>query len=113
MPTAPACGRCVSTATYRNIVVSRARSDIAVDNAAAAPPFPTATTRLDSLKVFAIYKLKERLSLTGSFAWEHYESQDWRLGGVQAGTLPNLLLFGAQPPHHNVSVLWVELRYRF
>ncbi|MEO7707387.1 MAG: MtrB/PioB family decaheme-associated outer membrane protein [Caldimonas sp.] len=96
-----------------DVVVSRARSVIGVDNAAGAPPFPTASTRLDSLKMFATYKLKERLWLTGSFAWEHYRSQDWRLAGVQAGTLPNLLSFGAQPPDYNVGVLGVVLRYRF
>ncbi|MEO8312711.1 MAG: MtrB/PioB family decaheme-associated outer membrane protein [Caldimonas sp.] len=96
-----------------DVVLSKARSDIAVDNGAAAPPFPTATTRLDGLKVYATYKLKERLSLTGSFAWERYESQDWRLDGVLPGTVPNLLSLGAQPANYSLSVLRVALRYRF
>ena len=75
--------------------------------------FPTATTALDSLKLYATYRLKDNLSVTGSYWYEHYEAQDWRLDGVLPATIPNVLTFGEQPPHYRVNVFRVALRYRF
>ena len=96
-----------------DLSISRSRSDIAVDSGAAAPPFPTATTKLDSLKLYATYKLKDNLWLTGSYWYERYDAQDWRLDGILPATLPNLLAFGVEPPHYTVNVLRVAVRYRF
>jgi MtrB/PioB family decaheme-associated outer membrane protein len=96
-----------------DLTISRSRSDVAVDNSANAPAFPGATTSLDSLKLYATYKLKDNLSVTGSYWYEHYDSQDWHLDGISPGTVPNLLAFGAQPPRYNVNVFRVAMRYRF
>lgn len=51
--------------------------------------------------------------LTGSYWYERYDSQDWRLDGVLPATIPNLLAFGAQAPNYSVNVLRVAMRYRF
>ena len=96
-----------------DLTISRSHSDVAVDNSAAAPPFPTATTQLDSLKLYGTYKLKDNLWVTGSYWYEHYDSQDWQLDGITPATIPNLLALGAQPPRYNVNVFRVALRYRF
>jgi len=96
-----------------DFTISRSRSDVAVDNSAAAPPFPTATTQLDSVKLYATYKLRDNLSVTGSYWYEHYDSQDWQFDGILPATIPNLLALGAQPPRYNVNVFRLSLRYRF
>jgi hypothetical protein len=92
---------------------SRSRSHVTVDAGAAAPPFPTAATSLDSLRRKATYRLKDNLSLVGSYWYESYDAQDWRYDGVLPATIPNLLAFGEQPPHYRVHVLQVALRNRF
>ena len=65
------------------------------------------------MKLYATYKLKDNLWLTGSYWYERYDSQDWRLDGVLPATIPNLLAFGAQAPSYSVNVLRVAMRYRF
>ena len=96
-----------------DFTLSRSRSDVAVDNILAAPPFPTARTKLEAIKLYGTYSLKDNLSITGSYHYEHYDSTDWRLDGIAPGTVPNLLTLGAQSPNYSVNVLRVAMRYRF
>jgi opacity protein-like surface antigen len=86
---------------------------VTIDTGALNPPFPTATTALDSVKLFATYRLRENVSLTGSYGYERYEARDWRLDGVLPATVPNLLALGELPPRYHVHVIRVGLRYRF
>jgi MtrB/PioB family decaheme-associated outer membrane protein len=96
-----------------DLTVSRSRSDIAVDNILAAAPFPTARTKLETFKLYGTYNLKDNLSITGSYQYEHYDTTDWRLDGIAPGTVPNLLSLGAQSPNYSVNVFRVAMRYRF
>jgi MtrB/PioB family decaheme-associated outer membrane protein len=96
-----------------DVTFSRSRSDVSVRTALVEPPFPTAKTTLDSLTVYANYKLKDNLSIVGGLTFEHYDSDDWRLDGVAPGTVPNLLALGTQSPHYSVTWVRVALRYRF
>ena len=96
-----------------DLTVSRSRNDVAVDNALAAPPFPTAETRLEALKLYGTYNLKANVSIIGSYHYEHYDAQDWRLEGIGPATVPNLLALGMQPENYSVSVFRVALRYRY
>jgi len=96
-----------------DLTVSRSRSDVAVDNILAAPPFPTARTKLEAIKLFGTYTLKDNLSITGSYHYEHYDSTDWRLDGIAPGTVPNLLTLGAHSPNYSVNVFRVAMRYWF
>jgi MtrB/PioB family decaheme-associated outer membrane protein len=96
-----------------DLTVSRSRSDVAVDNVLAAAPFPTAKTSLESFKLYGTYTLKDNLSVTGSYQYEHYDTQDWRYDNIGPATVPGLLALGVQPPHYSVNVLRVALRYRF
>jgi MtrB/PioB family decaheme-associated outer membrane protein len=95
-----------------DLVFARSRGDVAVDGVSAAP-FPTATTALDSLKLHASYRLTDSVSLMGSYWFEQYTAQDWRLDGVLPSTVPNLLSLGEQTPRYSVSIVRVALRYRF
>jgi predicted porin len=96
-----------------DLTVTRSRSDIAVDNVLGAPPFPTAKTSMESFKLYGTYSLKDNLSITGSYQYEHYDGQDWRLDGIGPATVPGLLALGVQPPNYSLSVFRVALRYRF
>jgi MtrB/PioB family decaheme-associated outer membrane protein len=92
---------------------SRSRSGITVQTGVGEPPFPSADTSVDTLKVHATYRLKDNLSLTGSYWYEYYQSQDWRLDGVLPTNVPGLLAFGDLPPRYRVNVVRLGLRYRF
>ncbi len=96
-----------------DLALSRSRTDISIETAASSPPFPAATTALDSLRLHATYRLKENLSLTGSYWYEHFDAQDWRLMGVLPATISNLLAFGEQVPRYHANVVRLGVRYRF
>jgi len=96
-----------------DLTITHARSETTVDNGIGSPPFPTATSKLDRFSIYGLYKLKDNMSIVGSYAYEHYDSDDWRLDGIAPATVPNLLTFGNQSPRYNVSVLRVALRYKF
>jgi MtrB/PioB family decaheme-associated outer membrane protein len=92
---------------------SRARSDISVQTAVGEPPFPTNKVSRDVFKLYATYKLDDKLSLDGSYWYESYTSQDWQLDGVQPDTVYDLLAFGNQSPRYHQNVVRVSMRYRF
>lgn len=96
-----------------DLSLSRSRSDVAVRTGVGEPAFPTQKVSLDSLRVYAIYKLTERMSITGSLWHEEYDARDWRLDGVLPATVPDLLAFGQQAPKYKVDVFRLALRYRF
>jgi MtrB/PioB family decaheme-associated outer membrane protein len=96
-----------------DVVFARSRSQVTVDSAVADPPFPTAGTAQDSIRLFVNYKLKDKLWVDTNLWYQSYDAQDWHLDGVLPATVPNLLSFGAQPPHYGVGVVQVVLRYRF
>lgn len=96
-----------------DLSISRSRSSIDVQTVLGEPPFPNATTRQDSLKLYANYKLDDKMSLSASYWYEDYRAEDWRLTGVLPGSIASLLSFGAQPPHYRVNVVRVSMRYRF
>ena len=95
-----------------DLTLSRSRNVSIVDTGAAAPAFPAATASLDSLKLYASYRLTDKLSVLGSFWHERYDARDWHLDGVLPATVLNLLAFGELPPQYHVNVLRVVLRYR-
>lgn len=97
-----------------DLSVSRSASDTdMVLGASAASAFPQATTRLDSLKLFASYSISDAMTVMGSWWYERFDTQDWHVDGVQAATVSNLLSLGDTAPRYHVNVLRVALRYRF
>ena len=75
--------------------------------------FRTRKTKLEAFKLYGTYNLKDNLSIAGSYQYEHYDTNDWRLDGIGPATVSNLLALGAQSPNYSVSVFRVALRYRF
>ena len=75
--------------------------------------YPDNVTNLDSLKLYANYRLKEDISLYLGYWYESYDSSNWALDGVTPDTIPNVLSLGIQSPSYDVSVVALSLRYQF
>ena len=93
--------------------VTHSRSQINVDTGASNPGFPDMTTSLDSLKLYATYRMKKNMSLQAGYWYEHYTSRNWMLDGVAPATIPNVLALGLQPPQYNINVVRLSVRYKF
>ena len=93
--------------------VTHSRSQINVDTGASNPAFPDMTTSLDSLKLYATYRMKKNMSLQAGYWYEHYTSRNWMLDGIAPATIPNVLALGLQPPQYNVNVVRLSVRYKF
>jgi MtrB/PioB family decaheme-associated outer membrane protein len=91
----------------------RTNSDIVVNTGVSNPPFPNLSTSLNSLKLYADYRLKESVSLQAGYWYERYDSRDWRLDGVAPNTIPNVLALGLQAPQYRVNVIRLAVRYKF
>jgi MtrB/PioB family decaheme-associated outer membrane protein len=94
-----------------NYTVSRSIGEI--DISGAAEGFPDLTTRLHSVKLYATYRLKDKLSLHVAYWYERYQSRDWMLDGVAADTIPNVISFGQGTPAYHVHVIALSGRYEF
>jgi predicted porin len=92
---------------------SRSKGEISVNTGALNPAFPSLSTTLDSLKLYATYRLKDNVSLQASYWYERYDSKNWMLDGVAPGTIPNVLTLGEQAPRYSVNVLMLAVRYKF
>lgn len=92
---------------------TRSRSDLDVQTVMMEPAFPRVSTSLDRIKLYATYKIDDKISLTGNLWHESYKAVDWRTGGLMPATLINLLSLGAQTPRYKVDAVSVSLRYKF
>ena len=92
---------------------TRSRSQINVNTGVSNPAFPDIRAKLDTLKLYATYRLKESMSLQAGYWIERYSSEDWMLDNVAPATIPNVLTMGLQSPQYHVNVLSVSLRYKF
>ncbi|MDH3563574.1 MAG: MtrB/PioB family outer membrane beta-barrel protein, partial [Gammaproteobacteria bacterium] len=93
--------------------VSNSVGKVSVTTGAPDPAFPDLESRLNSLKLYATYRLKDNMSLQGAYWFERYSTQNWMLENVAPGTIPNVLSLGEIPPSYRASVLSVSLRYNF
>ncbi|TAK69081.1 MAG: hypothetical protein EPO19_07910, partial [Betaproteobacteria bacterium] len=91
----------------------RSKGEIIVSNGLLGPAFPDLSTTLDSLKLYATYRMKDNWSLQASYWYERYDTKNWMLDGVAPGTIPNVLSLGEQTPRYSVNVLRLALRYKF
>lgn len=94
-------------------VWSRSTGEIAVDNGSSPADFPDLKTSLDTLNLYASYRLRDNLTLRAAYWYEEYDSNDWMLDGVGVATIPNVIAFGEQSPHYDVHVVTMSVRYQF
>jgi MtrB/PioB family decaheme-associated outer membrane protein len=92
---------------------SRSKGRITVDTGVPTATFPDLVTQLDSLKLYATYRLKDNISLQGAYWYETYDTENWMLNGVTPSTIPNVLTFGEQSPSYHVNVISLSVRYKF
>lgn len=96
-------------ADYRRVHV---RSTIKVDTGVTTQ-FPDLATDVDSVRVYATYRLNPKLRLNADYWYESYRSDNWRLDNVAPATIPNVLTFGEQAPRYHVNVFRVSATYDF
>ena len=93
--------------------VTRSRSEISVNTGAPGAAFPQIAANLDSVKLYATYRMKENMSLQAGYWYESFDSKDWMLDGVTLATIPNVLTLGLQAPQYHVNVFRLAVRYKF
>ncbi|HTQ75550.1 MAG TPA: MtrB/PioB family decaheme-associated outer membrane protein [Burkholderiales bacterium] len=96
-----------------DFTISRSVGDITVTTALNEPAFPSVKSDLNSLKIYANYKVTDALSVYAAVWHERYESQNWAVDGVGPSTIPNVLAFGETSPQYKVNVASLTARYRF
>jgi MtrB/PioB family decaheme-associated outer membrane protein len=94
-------------------VWSRSTGEIRVDNGASPADFPDLKTSLDTLNLYASYRLRDNLTLRAAYWYEEYDSSDWLLDGVSSATIPNVIAFGELSPEYDVHVIMMSVRYQF
>jgi len=94
-------------------VLSHSTGKVDVETGAPDGNFPNLETDLNSVKLYADYRLKENLTLHAAYWYEHYNSKDWMLDGVNPDTIPNVIAFGQDSPDYDVHAVMMSLRYRF
>jgi len=94
-----------------NYTVSRSTGKISI--VGRTPAFPDLSSRLDSVKLYATYRLKQKLSLHLAYWYENYRSEDWMLDGVTPTTIGNVLSFGQGSPSYHINVITLSGRYQF
>jgi hypothetical protein len=76
-------------------------------------PFPDLSTRLNSIGLWARYRLDKSLAVRLGYLYEKYDSRDWALDGVEPDTIPNVLSMGVQSPDYSVNVYTLSILYSF
>lgn len=95
-----------------DFTVSRSVGEMTVTSGSPSV-YPDNVTDLDSLKLYANYRIKESISLYLGYWYESYDSSNWALDGVTPDGIPKLISLGIQSPSYDVSVVAVSLRYQF
>lgn len=93
-----------------DLVLTRSTGEVVVSN---STPFPDLRTELDSLKLYADYKMKDHMTLSAAIWHERYATDDWTLDGVTETTISNVLSLGETSPDYNVNAITVSMRYKF
>jgi MtrB/PioB family decaheme-associated outer membrane protein len=96
-----------------DLSTARSWSQINVNTGAPNPAFPELSTTLDSLKLYANYRLKENMSLQAGYWYQRFDSANWMLDGVTPGTIPNVLSLGEQSPRYHVNLFRLSVKYKF
>jgi len=92
---------------------SLARGDTAVLTSAYVAAFPNLTMRMQSLSLYAKYRLNEKWGLRVAYLIERYATDDWSIDGVNPSTISNVLALGIYSPHYVVNVISASAQYSF
>ena len=93
-------------------VISQSTGKIHITSAG-SENFPDLDVDLQSLKLYADYRMKDNMSVHAAYWYESYDTKNWALDGVNSDTVWNVLGFGETTPSYDISVITVALRYKF
>jgi len=94
-------------------VITRSTGKVSVNTGTPAAGFPDLNSDLDSLKLYADYRLQDNMTIHAAYWYEHYSSTDWMLDDVNPDTISNVISFGESSPDYNVNVVMVSVSYLF
>jgi MtrB/PioB family decaheme-associated outer membrane protein len=78
-----------------------------------AAAFPPLTTRSHGPSLEVEYRATPALEIIGMLRYEHFDSHDWALEGVDPDTVPAVLASGADPYDYDANLVGISFRYRF
>jgi len=85
----------------------------AVSTGAPEPVFPNITMRIQSVSVYAKYRINQKWGVKAAYRIERYSTTDWSIDGVTPSTIPNVLALGIYSPNYVVNVISVSTQYSF
>jgi MtrB/PioB family decaheme-associated outer membrane protein len=94
-------------------VATRSTGKVSVNTVTPAAGFPDLKSDLDSLKLYADYRLQDNMTLHAAYWYEHYSSTDWMLDDVNPDTISNVISFGESSPDYNVNAVMLSVSYLF
>ncbi|MFV1998170.1 MAG: MtrB/PioB family decaheme-associated outer membrane protein [Acidiferrobacterales bacterium] len=89
-----------------------ANSSAAIDISVGGP-FPSLTTRRDTIVLYADYNIDEKFTMRANYQYEQYNESNWYIDGVAPDTLANVLTLGETAPSYKIGAVWLSLRYIF
>jgi MtrB/PioB family decaheme-associated outer membrane protein len=89
-----------------------AKGDIEMQSGSTRP-FPALRTRSHGPRLQLEYQATPALDVIGTFLYEHYDSHDWAIEGVDPDTVPAVLASGADPYDYDATLVGLSFRYRF
>lgn len=93
--------------------LSHSTGEISVVTGAPGADFPDLTSDLDTVQLYADYRLKDNMTVHAAYLYENYDSRNWMLDGVYPDTVSNVLSFGEVSPEYSVHAVMISLRYLF
>ena len=97
-------------------VFSDSTGEIDIQSNNALPPvtpFPNLESRTHALRVNANYQLNRRTRLKLSYRYENYDADDWAVDGVNADTIPEVLLMNEDNPSYSQHLVGFYLITEF
>ena len=96
-----------------NFTRSMSSGEIVFTSGSSDPDFPTLRTDLNSLKLYANYRMDETLVLQFAYWREEYDVSDWAIDEVAVDTVSNLLSLGEVASSYDNNVIKLSMRYEF
>jgi MtrB/PioB family decaheme-associated outer membrane protein len=78
-----------------------------------AQAFPELRTRSHGPNLSVEFHATPALDVIGTARYEHFDSHDWALEGIEPDTLPAILASGADPYDYDAMLFGLSFRYRF
>ena len=96
-----------------DFIRSRSSGEVILKASGSDPAFPVLRSNLDSVRLYANYRVDESMNLQLAYWHEDYDVSDWGIDDVSADTVSNLLSLGETDLSYTNQVVKLSLRYQF